>query len=334
MPPRKQPPTPVVPPNLENPNIPLHCLLCPKKPTFSDVSHLLTHVSSKSHLSNRFKAEIRAHKDRDARESLRQFEGWWERYNIRDLLSDRMDAKDKKKAPKRGRARSPDVSHRRPPPSHVSCVEDLLTTGSQRDHRSYDKTEKSLRHELGPVSRQSTNGSLHAHSTRQDYVDDDSPYRTPVTRRSQRLAANEISSRQVKSEPWIDDDEVEDPENKSQEEEQVEVAAVDAAVDFVPDKSKLKGVFWPGMSLFDSATEEQKRKRNQRKDVTVLRSMEQVAAGVEPTECVWSEDINLQRTRDIYATPSVFGSPVCYALPVTKHLLLSFLRLTQRVSGA
>jgi hypothetical protein len=86
--------------------------LCPKRPTFSDVSHLLTHISSKSHLSNRFKAEIRSSKERDARETLRQFDVWYDRYNIQELLADRMDAKDKKKVPKRSRDQSPDVSKR------------------------------------------------------------------------------------------------------------------------------------------------------------------------------------------------------------------------------
>lgn len=127
-----------------------------------------------------------------------------------------------------------------------------------------------------------------------------------MTRRSQRLLSGKgTSTHQLKSEPWADDFEA--PETSFQEEEHGEVAAVDA----VSEKSKLKGIFWPGMSLFDSATEEQKRKRNQRKDAAVLRNMEQVAAGVEPTECVWSGDIDLQRTRDIYATPSIYGSPVC-----------------------
>lgn len=209
----------------------------------------------------------------------------------------------------------------------------LLTTKSQPKPRARNKREQSIKPEPELISRQSTNGSLHAHSTRQDYGDDDSAYRTPVTRRSQRLAANGISKRQVKSEPWVDEEEDEELENRSEEEEHVDVAAVDAAIDWTSDKSKLKGVFWPGMSLFDSATEEQKRKRNQRKDAAVLRNMEQVAAGVEPTECVWTEDIDLQRTRDIYATPSVFGSPVC--LPsLTGHLVLSLLMLTGWLSGA
>jgi hypothetical protein len=110
MPPKKQPAAPMGPSKLEAPAIPLHCLLCPKRPTFSDVSHLLTHISSKSHLSNRFKAEIRSQKDREARESLRQFDVWYDRYGIQELLADRMNAKDKKTGPKRSRAQSPAVS--------------------------------------------------------------------------------------------------------------------------------------------------------------------------------------------------------------------------------
>jgi hypothetical protein len=91
---------------------------------------------------------------------------------------------------------------------------------------------------------------------------------------------------------------------------------VETAADEDPDKSKLKGVFWPGMDIFDSATPEQKRKRNQRKDVSVVKNMEEFAACVEPTECIWSEDIiELQRTRDIYATPTPVGTPVCPCSP-------------------
>jgi len=193
-----------------------------------------------------------------------------------------------------------------------------LTKSLQSKSRSYNKKDKSIKSEGERLSRQSTDGSLHAHSTRQDYSDDDSPYRTPVTRHSQRLAAKGISRHQVKREPYVnDDDDVEGPGNTFQQEEHVEVATVDGVLDWTSDKSKLKGVFWPGMSLFDSATEDQKRKRNQRKDAAVLRNMEQVAAGVEPTECIWTEDIALQRTRDIYATPSVFGTPVCSSPPAT-----------------
>src|SRR5689334_3547891 len=84
-------------------SIPLKCTLCPRRPNFSDVSHLLTHISSKSHLSHRFKTELRSHTEREAQETIRQYEDWYERYGIRGLLADRMAAKDQKKTNKRGR---------------------------------------------------------------------------------------------------------------------------------------------------------------------------------------------------------------------------------------
>jgi len=76
------------------------------------------------------------------------------------------------------------------------------------------------------------------------------------------------------------------------------------------DNSKLKGVRYPGMGLFDSASEIQKRKRNQRKDESVLRHMEETSSCIEPTEFVWSEQGDFQRTRYIYDSPSIEGSPV------------------------
>lgn len=89
--------------------------------------------------------------------------------------------------------------------------------------------------------------------------------------------------------------------------------ASDIAAEEDNDRSKLKGARWPGMSVFDSATEAQKKKRNQRKDESVLKQMERTSAEVEPMEIVWSEDGELQRMRDIYATPSIDGSPVSKA---------------------
>lgn len=85
------------------------------------------------------------------------------------------------------------------------------------------------------------------------------------------------------------------------------------------DRSKLKGALWPGMSVFDSATESQKRKRNQRKDASILKQMQQTSAEVEPTEIIWSEDGEFQRMRDIYASPSIDGSPVCE--PLSEHVI-------------
>lgn len=106
-------------------SIPLRCTLCPKKPGFSDLSHLLTHISSKSHLAHRFKAELRARDDRVALDEVRQYDNWCEQYGINALLAERMAAKEQKKTGRRGRQSNAAVS---PAVVHV----DSRTAGSHR----------------------------------------------------------------------------------------------------------------------------------------------------------------------------------------------------------
>lgn len=55
-----------------------------------------------------------------------------------------------------------------------------------------------------------------------------------------------------------------------------------------PGTPQLKGIKYPGMGLFDAASAEQARKRNQRKDSSVLKQLEHNATLVEPTEVVES----------------------------------------------
>jgi hypothetical protein len=80
-----------------NSTVPLLCNLCPKTPQFSDVSHLLTHISSKTHLSNRFKMQIRSQGEPEARIQLETFDNWYAENGIEDLLSDRLAMKEEKK---------------------------------------------------------------------------------------------------------------------------------------------------------------------------------------------------------------------------------------------
>lgn len=93
--------------------IPLLCDLCPKNPRFSDVSHLLTHISSKSHLSNRFKLQIRSQGEPEARRLLADFDNWYNSNGLEDLLSERLSAKEQKKSVKRTRLPSGPVSSRK-----------------------------------------------------------------------------------------------------------------------------------------------------------------------------------------------------------------------------
>ncbi|KAK1769946.1 hypothetical protein QBC33DRAFT_556366 [Phialemonium atrogriseum] len=148
-------------------------------------------------------------------------------------------------------------------------------------------------------------GLPHAAGAHQGYPIDHSSYQTPVPRHAQApyamLGSPEIPLR-PKYKGWSSETEITGSALPSEE-------AADVASKDDTDRSKLKGASWPGMRVFDSATEAQKRKRNQRKDESVLRQMKQTSAEVEPTESVWSENGELQRTRDIYAAPSIDGSP-------------------------
>jgi hypothetical protein len=71
--------------------VPLICSICPKNTNFSDVSHLLTHISSKGHLSNMFKLDIARYTDQGAREKLEEYQAWFDEFNIRELLQSRSE---------------------------------------------------------------------------------------------------------------------------------------------------------------------------------------------------------------------------------------------------
>lgn len=78
---------------------------------------------------------------------------------------------------------------------------------------------------------------------------------------------------------------------------------------------KLKGAVWPGMRIFDAATTEMRRMRNQKKDQSVLANMVMTSKSVEQIECVWDEGMmKIDRTRNVYDSPSVDGSPVSSTL--------------------
>ena len=81
------------------PDIPLHCNVCPKRPTFSDVSHLLTHIASKGHLSCYYKIKVKASTDNDAKQIIDDYDDWYADYNVEELMRERMSQKEKKRGP-------------------------------------------------------------------------------------------------------------------------------------------------------------------------------------------------------------------------------------------
>jgi hypothetical protein len=77
--------------------IPLHCNICPKKPNFSDVSHLLTHIASKGHLSNYYKVKVRSGSEDASRRLIEAYDQWYAEWNVEELMSERMSQKDKRR---------------------------------------------------------------------------------------------------------------------------------------------------------------------------------------------------------------------------------------------
>lgn len=77
--------------------IPLHCNICPKKPKFSDVSHLLTHISSKGHLSNYYRVKVRSSTEDESRLLIEAYDRWYAEWNVEELMAERMSQKDKRR---------------------------------------------------------------------------------------------------------------------------------------------------------------------------------------------------------------------------------------------
>jgi hypothetical protein len=67
----------------------------------------------------------------------------------------------------------------------------------------------------------------------------------------------------------------------------------------VSESTKLKGVYWPGMDIFDSATPEMRRKRNQKKDHSVVQQLELNSQDVEATELIFTPHGSFKRQRRI-----------------------------------
>lgn len=80
---------------------------------------------------------------------------------------------------------------------------------------------------------------------------------------------------------------------------------------------QLKGVQWPGMSIFDSATAIGRRRRNQKKSASVLEQLEANSLEVEPTEMVFTPHGSWKKSREISGLPSS-SSPI--VSPVQHHV--------------
>ncbi|KAK2788006.1 hypothetical protein FQN52_007012 [Onygenales sp. PD_12] len=305
------------------PSAVLKCSICPKKPNFSDVSHLLTHVSSKGHLSHYFKLQVKSHQEPAAGQLLAAYDQWYNEHNLAGLLSDRMLTKEAKKgtstvdngpstkrSSKSSRSSNPAPRPAKQPanelPSYldprmtlpyVSHPQDQPPTGSVG---SVSNRAPGPRAQLWPThqlrapltdTKSTTLNTWNANAESSGSEDvspivqrkrglvDQSENTTPYSLRRPR--------RPVTPDPFVDNDSSayadeyeDDPETKE-------------------DGARLKGILWPGMDIFDSATEQMRKKRNQKKDGSVLKQMEKTSENVEATELVFSPGGTLRKERHI-----------------------------------
>ncbi len=337
-------------------SIPLLCNICPKRPDFSDISHLLTHVGSKGHLSHYFKAQVRSRQEPAVRQQLDIYDRWYAKYQIETLLSQRMVLKESRETKASARTsrkgaptplnpsivskkvtKAPNLRQRSTPDIKVGVIDPQLSeepprspdllAGSPPRIRDPPSGELASRHRAYiPQMRQKDSPSPSRSPLRDIFPEDPLP---PLARKRYR-GVDSVTDIQVTGEqspyemaypdPSTLPDNVkvgafqhpsaaveQDPENTSTESELGKgILPID---DTGPGQSPiLKGIQWPGMNIFDSASPEAQRKRNQKKTNSIMVQMELNSNAVEPLERIFWPEGSLKKERII--TGMVESSPI------------------------
>ncbi|KAK4217032.1 hypothetical protein QBC37DRAFT_68567 [Rhypophila decipiens] len=263
------------------PKAELKCTLCIKKPNFSDCSHLLTHLGSKGHMASeaRVMNNGRQHGPPAPWQQMwKEFHDWKHRWGIDRMLQDRADAKEKKRVAKethereekRTRKEQRAIANPRPQPVPMPAA-----LAAQAAGRNPPRPTMHFHNQLPGRPPVMDNANVQPGPTTPTRVR--GPGRLPVWPGVPRTRP------------------ADDMDSESSEDEL--------------NYKKLKGAKFPGMGMFDSANPEDRKKRNQRKDGSVVEKMKQSSEQVQPTEMVWAQGLGGQaEAKDIYRTPSVNGS--------------------------
>ncbi|MCJ1233703.1 hypothetical protein MMC14_001661 [Varicellaria rhodocarpa] len=326
-------------------SFPLCCNICPKQPDFSDLSHLLTHISSKGHLSHYFKARVRSDQEPSIRQQLQIYDDWYERNHLGRLLSQRMAEKDSKAANAKNRTTNIHVSgpakqdkkaiRKRGPSRRLASVvkqedvlDPLLYNESAYPHslsntgafspsklasmnrayvppmKGHSKTAHDNKSTKRDLPRTRCNVQSEETTERDISIDDveplaskvkESKYPDPTTLNLSLLHAHMLTQS-----PTITDRDIA---------ESVEDERAPGYLDQgLTEGSKLKGIIWPGMDLFDSASPDAKRRRNQKKNGSILEHLLITSVTVQPTEIIFDPTGALYKKRHI--SGQVESSPV------------------------
>ncbi|KAI0442270.1 hypothetical protein F4803DRAFT_562456 [Xylaria telfairii] len=293
--------------------IPLVCFICPKNSHFSDLSHLLTHISSKGHLHNMFQLNLSRDVDEDAELAITEFETWYKRNNISALLRARKTAREQR-----------DNNHQRRnhTPSGLGGDNRMGSRQSNRGGRSNrrgrgsSKTQSQYRDDGAEEPNEGDLVKFEDEEEDDDDVQNGHEYHpanhapfvwhsgSPYPNNPSQYTSNPGSQFQ----DYLED---EDDSSKYEASELYSPFQPEGTPETIEDDTGaliLKGVVYPGMAGFDSATEKDRRMRNQKKDPAVLLKLEANSQLVTRTEEVLDINLVYQRKRDVYDEPSIDGS--------------------------
>nr|POE63659.1 hypothetical protein CFP56_04562 [Quercus suber] len=306
--------------------IPLHCNICPKKPDFSDVSHLLTHVASKGHLSNYYKMKVKGSSDPSAKRTVDDYDLWYEEWDVQDLMGERMKQKERKKgghtsasAPRKlvsGQLENAAASNLK---SLSSVDASSLSAASARSTPSLGGSS----HIIARRGSRMKESVLDPHLDRLIKVESPSRSSTPIFFRaadSSAMRGPYVPMMHTWGDVQFGDQPMDDVSTVSSESAAFEFRyrpnrrshhhisnSIDSLLndegpeemETISDAARLKGVFWKGMACFDSATPDMKRKRNQKKSHSVVEQLMATSAVIEPLEMVFDASGTLRKERTI-----------------------------------
>ncbi|KAI1335614.1 hypothetical protein F5Y15DRAFT_419700 [Xylariaceae sp. FL0016] len=287
-------------------SIPLVCSICPKNATFSDISHLLTHVSSKGHLHNYFQLSISRDTDEESALALAQYDSWFSGNGINALLRVRQTA--------RAQRGTQQQQQRHGPNGAVEISAGRTSIQSGRGGR----TGRSGRGNRNP-GRRARGGSnlaqVKSEPIDDNFIDDLVPNGHPsypwfpgAIGQQEFLPYPDMQSHRLDG---LDIFDGEDDSSNYDNSESLSAFHSEDIAETVEDGTgliALKGIIYPGMSGFDSATKEARKKRNQRKDPIVVRRLRSQSQKIQRTECVRNLQLDIERVRDVYDEPSIDGS--------------------------
>ncbi|KAM7192296.1 hypothetical protein V8F33_008434 [Rhypophila sp. PSN 637] len=263
------------------PQAQLKCTLCPKKPNFSDCSHLLTHLGSKGHMASEARVlnNARQHNPPAPWQAMwADFHEWKARWGIDRMLNDRADVKEKKRVAKESKEREEKRTRREErakanPQPQQELVPMPAALAAQAAGRNL----------LRPAADNQPNQPR----GRRPIMGNPRPQPEPTTpTRPRGPGRAPVRPGVPHARPTVDSESSEDEMNYK----------------------KLKGAKYPGMGMFDAANPEDRKKRNQRKDASVVEKMKKSSEQVQPTELVWTQGLGGQpEAKDIYRTPSENG---------------------------